>query len=123
MPSKHKPTESIRAQVEAASGLGLPHDQIGALVGVDAKTLRKHYRTELDVGKAKASAQVAKSLFNRATSGNDTTAMIWWTKAQMGWGEAHTMKHIGSIDTAPRSVDELRARAAILGISEVDLFA
>ena len=103
--------------------MGLPHEQIGALVGLDAKTLRKHYRTALDVGKAKASAQVAKSLFNRATSGNDTTAMIWWTKAQMGWGEAHTLKHIGSIDTSPKSVDELRARAAALGISESDLFA
>jgi hypothetical protein len=45
----------------------------------------------LDVGKAKASAQVAKSLFNKAMKG-DTTAQIWWTKAQMGWGETNTTK-------------------------------
>ena len=38
------------------------------------------------LGKAKASAQVAKSLFNRATSGNDTTAMIWWTEGADGVG-------------------------------------
>ena len=123
MAELHRPTESLKSQVEAAAGLGLPQDQIGALIGVDAKTLRRYYRHELDLGKAKASAQVAKSLFNKATSGNDTTAMIWWTKAQMGWGEAHTLKHIGSIDTSPKSVDELRARAAALGISESDLFA
>jgi hypothetical protein len=29
------------------------------VVGVDAKTLRKHYREELDLGETKANAQVA----------------------------------------------------------------
>jgi hypothetical protein len=54
-------------------------------------TLRKHYEKELAVGKATASAQVAKSLYNKAVSG-DTTAAIWWTKAQMGWGETNTTR-------------------------------
>ena len=55
----HKPTEERRKQVEQASGLGLPHDQIAALIGISDETLRKYYKTELAVGKAKASAQVA----------------------------------------------------------------
>jgi hypothetical protein len=32
---------------------------------------------------------MAKTLYNKALMG-DTTAMIWWTKAQMGWGERNT---------------------------------
>ena len=86
MPALHEPTENSRKQVETSAGLGLPHEQIAALVGIDDKTLRKHYRTELDVGKAKASASIARSLYNKALGG-DTTAMIWWTKAQMRWSE------------------------------------
>ena len=86
MSHEHKPTADTKRLVETSSGLGLPHEQIGALVGIDDKTLRKHYRQELDVGKAKASAKVAQTLFNKALSG-DTTAMIWWSKAQMRWAE------------------------------------
>ena len=64
----------------------MPHESIGVLVGIDDKTLRKHYRAELDMGKAKANGQIAKTLFTKATSG-DTTALIWWTKTQMRWAE------------------------------------
>ena len=83
----HRPTEDFRKQVQEASGLGLPQDQICALVGISDVTLRKHYESELGMGKAQASAAVAKTLFNKATVGQDTTAMIWWTKAQMRWSE------------------------------------
>ena len=35
---------------------------------IDPKTLRKHYRDELDTGQIKATAKVAESLFRKATS-------------------------------------------------------
>ena len=38
---------------------GIPEIDIAMVVGVDAKTLRKHYRDELDMGETKANAQVA----------------------------------------------------------------
>ena len=90
----HKPTDDMRRQVEQASGLGLPHDQICALISISDETLRKYYGPELGMGKAKASAQIAKTLFNKAVQGGDTTAMIWWTKAQMRWAE--TQRHENS---------------------------
>ena len=96
---EHIPTDKTREQVLSASGLGLPQVQIAALLGISDVTLRKHYEKELAVGKATASAQVAKSLYNKAISG-DTTAAIWWTKAQMGWGETNTTK-VGNIDGSP----------------------
>ena len=60
-------------------------------MGISDETLRKYYRPQLGLGKAKASAQIAKTLFNKA-QGGDTTAMIWWTKAQMRWSETSTMQ-------------------------------
>jgi hypothetical protein len=96
---EHVPTDKTREQVLSASGLGLPQVQIAALLGISDVTLRKHYEKELAVGKATASAQIAKSLYNKAVSG-DTTAAIWWTKAQMGWGETNTTK-VGNIDGTP----------------------
>jgi hypothetical protein len=82
----HKPTDETRRMVESTSGLGLPHEQIAILVGIDDKTLRKYYRAELDMGKAKANGQIAKTLFSKAVGG-DTTSLIWWTKTQMRWSE------------------------------------
>ena len=82
----HKPTPEMQKLVESTSGLGLPHEQIAMLVGIDDKTLRKYYRQELDLGKAKANSQIAKTLYQKATAG-DTTSLIWWTKAQMRWSE------------------------------------
>jgi hypothetical protein len=65
----HKPTDKTRQQAQSASGLGLPQDQIAALIGIAPDTLRKHYELELGLGKAQASAAVAKTLFNKATGG------------------------------------------------------
>ena len=92
---EHIPSAENKRLVETSAGLGLPHEQIGALIGIDDKTLRKHYRTELDLGKAKASAQIAKTLFNKA-QGGDTTALIWWTKAQMRWAETQKQEITGA---------------------------
>lgn len=89
-----KPTDAERKQVEAMSGYGIPIRQIAILVrdGIDSETLRKYFSKELTSGKAKANAQVGKTLFQKVMSG-DTTAMIWWTKTQMGWSEIHRLEH------------------------------
>ena len=86
MNREHEPTPETRKLVESSSGLGLPHESIAVLVGIDDKTLRKYYREELDIGKAKAHGQIAKTLYQKAVAG-DTTSLIWWTKSQMRWSE------------------------------------
>jgi len=44
MNHEHIPSDEQRRLVESTSGLGLPHEQIAILVGIDDKTLRKYYR-------------------------------------------------------------------------------
>lgn len=95
----HEVTDNNCRIAEQMSGLGLPHEQIAAIIGIDDKTLRKYYQPQLKIGKAKASVQVAKTLFEKAISG-DTTSCIWWTKAQMGWKEKSQLEHSG-IDGKP----------------------
>jgi hypothetical protein len=83
-----KPTDKDRSLVESLSGYGLPFAQIAAITcgGIDEETLNKHFKKELVQGKAKANSKVGQTLFQKATGG-DTTAMIWWSKTQMGWKE------------------------------------
>ena len=76
---------------------GIPEDNISRVIGVDPKTLRKHYRDELDLGETKANAQVAGFLFNAAKNGN-VTAQIFWLKTRAKWRESPVeLKHSGAI--------------------------
>jgi hypothetical protein len=66
---------------------------------VDPKTLRKHYRDELDLGSTKANAQVAGFLFNAVRNGN-VTAQIFWLKTRARWKEAPSEhQHTGAFGT------------------------
>ncbi len=93
----HRPDPSQRRQVEALAAYGIPEDNISRVIGVDPKTLRKHYRDELDLGETKANAQVAGFLFNAAKNGN-VTAQIFWLKTRAKWRESPVeLKHSGAI--------------------------
>ena len=83
-----KPTDEERKLVEQMCAVGIPQESICLVVrdGIDDKTLRKHFRRELDTSKIKANAKVGGALFNKAMAG-DTSAAIFWAKTQMGWKE------------------------------------
>ena len=93
----HQPDDMQRRQVEALAGYGVPEAEIAALVGVDAKTLRKHYRHELDHGHSKANAKVAENLYHMALGqGREAvTAAIFWLKARARWKEVSVHEHGG----------------------------
>ena len=93
----HKPDPLQRRQVEAMAAYGIPEPDISRVVGIDPKTLRKHYRDELDLGTTKANAQVAGFLFNSAKNGN-VTAQIFWLKTRARWHETPVeLRHSGLI--------------------------
>ena len=103
MTDKHAPTEAQLADVELWAGVGLTQDQMSALLEIDRKTLALHYSKQLSQGKAKANAAVGKTLYQKVMDG-DTTAAIWWTKAQMGWHETKTHEIVGA-DGGPIRAD------------------
>src|SRR3954469_20433366 len=101
----HRPDPAQRRQVEALAAYGIPEADISGVVGIDPKSLRKHYRDELDLGETKANAQVAGFLFNSARTGN-VTAQIFWLKTRARWRETPVeLKHSGSI--AKRDLSQL----------------
>jgi hypothetical protein len=114
----HKPDPTQRRQVEAMAAYGIPEPDISRVVGIDPKTLRKHYRDELDMGETKANAQVAGFLFNSAKSGN-VTAQIFWLKTRAKWRETPVeLKHSGSIAT--RDLSQVSDEDLWVMISKLD---
>lgn len=86
---EHQPTEDSRRVAELAAGCGIPEDDIAVIIGVTGKTLRKHYRAELDRGMAVINFKIVKNLARIAQGqGREAvTAAIYWTKTRMGWSE------------------------------------
>lgn len=97
------PTDAQREQVEILSACGVPQSTMCQIIvgkndPIDEKTLRKHFKVELESGAALANAKVAQSLFKKATGGN-VTAQIFWLKTRAGWKETQHVEHAGSIET------------------------
>jgi hypothetical protein len=101
------PTAEHRRTVRAMAGFGVPQEEIALFLDVDPKTLRKHFRVELDKGGIEATAKVAQSLFRMATEGNNVAAAIFWMKARAGWRDRTTVEH----GLAPRYVIEVPPEA------------
>jgi hypothetical protein len=93
----HKPDPASRRQVEALAGYGVPETEIAGVVGIDPKSLRKHYRDELDNGHVKANAKVAENLYRKATGdGREAViAAIFWLKTRAGWKETTVQELTG----------------------------
>ena len=88
----HEPTEATRQTVQLHTMVGTTQADIARVLDIDEKTLRKYYRGELDLAKAKANATIGGALFNKAKTG-DTSAMIFWMKTQAGWRESTNIDH------------------------------
>jgi len=82
------------------SAYGIPEADIARVIGIDPKTLRKHYRDELDTGHVKANTQIAECLFKTAKAGN-VTAQIFWLKTRARWRKVSVHEVGGSSDTPP----------------------
>jgi hypothetical protein len=126
-----EPTHEQRKNVEAMSAYGIDEVKIASVIGdhgIDPKTLRKHFRHELDVGATKANAVVGQTLYRMATSGQHPAASMFWMKCRAGWKETQVLQHSGP-DGGPiqisndqldqRITDELARIAAARAVASV----
>ena len=105
-------SDDQRRTVRAMAGFGVPQEDIAAFLHVDPKTLRKHFRDELDQGVVEANAKVAQSLFNMATKQNNVAAAIFWLKARAGWSERQRIEFSAAQD--PNQVSDAELMRVIM---------
>lgn len=85
---QHVPTAKDRKMVEAMAAV-VTQEEIAVVMDIDTKTLRRHYRAELDRALVIANSKVGLNLFKIATGkGREAvTAAIFWMKTRAGWSE------------------------------------
>jgi hypothetical protein len=79
-------TDAMRKKVRSWAARGHRQEDIATIIGCDAKTLRKHFRHELDLGMAEANGEIVDSLFANAKKGN-VAAQIYLAKTRLHWRE------------------------------------
>ncbi len=97
------PTQEQRQLVRNMAGIGCTHEEIVSAIPwglpgekpLSEKTLRKHFRAELDRGVAVAKARVRQTLYDMAVSGNNTAATIFYAKTRLGMKETVAVENSG----------------------------
>lgn len=118
-----KPTAAQRKAVAVWASIGTPHDAMAAQLGIARMTLDKHFALELARGKALTDQEIAKSLYQKAITGN-VPCLIFWAKTRLGWRETNRTEVTGAdggpVATVQNLSDaELRAQLqAILDAAE-----
>lgn len=91
-PQEHGPIVESRRLVEAMAALFLPHEGIGAILGIPGDALRRRYPGELARGRALGELAIASCLRRRMEKGN-AAALIYMAKAKLGWPEKPKEEH------------------------------
>ena len=98
MPAEYVPTAEQRALVENASAFGLTQADIAEQLGIQEKTLRKHFRDELNSGKFKVDMTAGKTVTELMESRDERVrldAAKYYTARRMGWKESNVSQHVG----------------------------
>lgn len=84
---RHIPTDFGRRLVVVLAGQAIPQSEIARVLDVDGKTLRRHYRRELDVGAARLECALALRLIDLAggKSAVSLKATIFLLRCRFGW--------------------------------------
>lgn len=118
---KTKPAIEINlAEVERLAGQGLTDQQIADSLGISRRTLANRKKDSAQIaqaikrGKAKGIETVTNALFHKITKERNTTAIIFYLKAQAGWKETQLIeqKHdvkLQSMDQVYKQLDEILA--------------
>jgi hypothetical protein len=79
----HAPTKSDRDMITVMVAGGIKQADIARAKGIDLKTLRKHYREELDNGASSINTMVVGEHIKLIEKG-DGPMIRWWEQARMG---------------------------------------
>jgi hypothetical protein len=116
-----EPNDKDREMVEKLANWGVAEHHIAPLIGdgINTTTLRKYFMTELERGRAKASAGIGQTLFQKAMAG-DVASLIWWTKTQMRWTEAPRQIEVTGNISITDALAQAQARLIEAEIVEMD---
>jgi site-specific recombinase XerC len=109
MPAAKKVTDEDRARVQLMAAAGMTQPTIAARMGMTDKTLREHFRVELDFGLAEINTLAVGQLVRQIKVGN-MAAICFWLKCRAGFQETSAHRFVAK-DGEDRKMDMEAVRA------------
>ena len=78
-----KVTKENREQVEILTAARLGEPVVADAIGCSPRTLRQHFRDQLDHGASRANARVVQAIYSAAVTGNSGAARLWLDLARV----------------------------------------
>lgn len=111
-------TPEQRRDVEAWVRAGCTADDIAVLLDVSRSTVDRHFKRELQLGRAKLKVALGGKLVKMALEG-DKTSLIFWLRTQAKWNTR--VEHVGpdggpirTFDLSPFNLDEKRVLLGVI---------
>jgi DNA-binding XRE family transcriptional regulator len=114
----YEPGPEQRNLVAIASASGMKQEDIAKALGIDKKTLRKHFREELDEGHAKVLASIKMTAYQMALSGNQPAMTMFILKTQCGWREVERQQ-VQIVDGEGKDVQPAAPRPSVLIVPRI----
>jgi DNA-binding transcriptional regulator YdaS (Cro superfamily) len=105
----YEPNDKDRLTVKVMVAGGIEQAAIASLLGVAPKTLRKHFRREIDTGADEVAARMMSSVIAAATKGNVNAMKLWLEARVAGF--------------APRSELTVTDATPLTALSDADIAA
>lgn len=81
----HKPTLASRDQVRKLRMAGYSVKQMSRIMGMNSRTLQRHYGREVNLAIIHANAEIADALYKQAKKGNVKAAIYWLEHFAPAW--------------------------------------
>lgn len=94
------PNDKDRKIVKNCSAAAFSAERMADMIGVCSRTLERHYKKEMTVGRGLALLNVSAAMYQRAIDLKNgmtgTTAGIWFEKTRGGLRETSVVEHAGT---------------------------
>lgn len=83
----YEPTDEQRADVLKYAKIGVPHETIATIFGINSDTLKKHFKEELRQGRAECTAAFIGTLYELGNVLKIPSAVFFYLKTKEGYRE------------------------------------
>lgn len=82
-----EPTDDQKKDVLKYAKTGVPHETISKILGINPRTLTRHFENELELGKAECTATYIGTLYELANKEKIPSAVFFYLKTKEGYRE------------------------------------
>lgn len=105
-------------QIRAMVGLGLTHQKIAVVIGIDPHVMERVYRRELDEGAAQMEARLTQTAYQMAIEDKNPALIMFLLKTKYGYRETNRAEVV--VTPGPKSLKDMTDAELAEALARID---